>query len=109
MEDNLKELICRRESENDGQSIYLYHAETDGHYVGYGLSAYYCTSLLDNVAAFSEELGIPMMVLDKNDVLKLKGCLQVAEHEKQRYYHFRLPDPIGRHWYRRWIENIRHQ
>ena len=41
-----KEEILRKESENDGQSIYLFRDEMIGMYVAYGLSAYYTTMVV---------------------------------------------------------------
>ena len=42
-----KELIAKRESANDGKSIYLYYDRTVGVYFGFGLSAYYSTMITE--------------------------------------------------------------
>lgn len=102
-----KEEILRKESENDGQSIYLFRDEMIGMYVAYGLSAYYTTMVVEPYTSFSEELQMPLVLLKHEHILYLRQSLVKLEHIRGTYYHFLLREPIGDAGYQRWLEKVK--
>ena len=101
------DIIRQRESENDGQTIHLYYNEMTGLYQGFGQSAYYTTAVLDPFVSYSEEMELPVVMLNKSDILKLRQSMQIIEHEHKCYYHFQTRNKIGTRWYKVWTDSIK--
>ena len=50
------EIIIKNESENDGQTIFLYYNDIAGMYMAFGQSAYYATMVTDPYMSYSEAM-----------------------------------------------------
>ena len=107
MEESIKDLIVKRERENDGRNVYLYYREELGLYVGYGHSAYFTTAVVDPAVSYSDKLDLPVVLLNKQNILRLRQSMTILEHEPYRYYHFQTRNIIGRRWYEVWIKSIK--
>ena len=103
----MKTRIIELEKANDGQTIHLFFNETQGLYQAFGLSAYYTTIVVDPMAVYSEEMNMPVVMLKREEVLQLRQCMKVIEHEPKNYYQFQLRNKIGRRWYQTWVSNLR--
>ena len=102
-----RETIIKYEQENDGSSIHLYYSEELGLYLSYGLSAYYTTSVLDPLASYSETMGMPVVMLKKHDIDKLRQSMKIVEHRPHEYYRLQTKNKIGNRWYHTWTEALR--
>ena len=101
-----KELILQQETANDGQTIHLYYDDMVGMYVAYGLSAYYVDMVTSPVISYSDAIGKPVALLDKQQVLYLRQSLTKVEHTKKTYYKFRLRQKVGEAGYKRWVKKF---
>lgn len=104
---NIEEIIRLERENTDGQTIHLFFHEMTGLYYAYGLSAYYTTIAVDPMASFSEELNMPVVMLNKSEVLRLRQCMTILEHIPKCYYKFRLKSKLGNRWYENWVKSIR--
>ena len=101
-----KEAILRQETDNDGQSVFLYYDPMAGLYLAFGLSAYYVTMVTNPYMSSSDELGMPVALLRKDHILALRQGLKKVEHERKKYYHFQMKCPVGDAGYSRWKQSI---
>jgi len=101
-----KELIVRRERENDGWAVHMYYNAELGLYQAFGRSAYFTTAVVDPLASISDLTGLPVVMLNRSDVLKLRQSMTVVEHRPKDYYRLRTRNKIGCRWYKLWIDNI---
>ena len=108
MHDNMmdKERIIEQESANDGQSVFLCYDEDEGCYKAYGWSAYYADMVANGRLYYSEEMGMPVMELEKNDVQDLRYNMTKVEHRPHEFYRFRTKVRIGDAGYERWKEGM---
>lgn len=60
-----KDIVLKKESANNGQSVYLFYDERYGLYVAFGLSAYYTTMVVDSVLSYSDELQMPVALIER--------------------------------------------
>ena len=67
-----KEEITINEVQNDGKTIHLYFNPEIGLYVAYGFSAFFAAHIVDVIAAFSEDLQMPVALMRKPDVSELR-------------------------------------
>ena len=102
-----KELIKQREAENDGQTVYLYYNTDKECFEAFGLSAYYADHVASPVLSYSDELQMPVAVLNKNDVLDLRQSMEMKEHESFSYYRFLARAFMGTEGYDKWVAKIR--
>ncbi len=102
-----KDQISLNEIGNDGKSIYLYYDEMVGCYVAYGLSAFYVTHVTDPIASYSTVMQMPLVILNRRQVLDLRQSLTKVEHEIHRFYRFETKAPIGDDGYASWAEKAR--
>lgn len=101
-----KNLILKQESENDGQSIYLYYDAMAGVYLAFGLSAYYSTMAADAYVSYSLELQKPVALLRRHHILQLRQSLTKVEHRMKDYYKFKMRIPLGEEGYERWKNKV---
>lgn len=97
-----KEIITKNEVQNDGKTIHLYFNSEVGLYVAYGFSAFFTAHIVDVIAAFSEDLEMPIVLLRKSDVTELRQSTFKQQHDYHRYYCLRLKHELPLDDYSRW-------
>ncbi|MBR4793285.1 MAG: hypothetical protein IK038_06415 [Bacteroidaceae bacterium] len=102
-----KERITQNEENNDGGTVHLYYNEDIGYYTAYGLSAFLITHVVEPVCSFSPSLQLPVVLVDKNQILELRRSLIKIKHEEKKYYQFNLKNSVGKSGYARWIKNLK--
>ncbi len=110
MESNIfmiKDRIQRMESSNDEQTINLFYDETLGQYVAFGLSAYYTTLVTDPYAVYSEEMDMPMVRLEAQDIKAISQKMKLIKHEAKTYYKFQLQNRVGQRWYHTSVDAVK--
>ena len=98
------ELIKQRESVNDGQTIHLFYDEMVGMYLGFGLSAYYTTMVVEPFISYSNALEMPVALLDRLQIKFLRQSVTKVEHQQKSYYRFQLRTKVGEAGYKRWLK-----
>lgn len=98
--------IRQQEEENDGQSVQLYYDDIAGMYLAFGLSAYYADMIANGHLSFSDELQMPVMLLDREGVLDLRQSMTILQHTPKGYYHFKTRQQIGNEGYERWTDAL---
>lgn len=101
-----KNEITSKEVANDGRSVYLYYDAMAGVYLAYGWSAYYTTMVTDPYLSYSEEMQMPVALLNRDHVLYLRESLKKLEHEVKHYYKFQLSRAVGDAGYEKWVKRI---
>ena len=102
-----KELAIKKESENDGQSIFLFFDDFYDLYVAFGLSAFYSTSVVDPHLTYSEKLNMPIAFFDKTLIRFLRQSLTKVEHTPGLSYEFRTRIPLGKNGYEKWKNEVK--
>ena len=102
-----KAVIIEREATNDGQTVYLYYNTDKQCYEAFGLSAYYADHVASPVLSYSEELQMPVAVLNRGDVLDLRQSMEIQEHEAFSYYRLKARGFMGTEGYDKWVAKIR--
>lgn len=101
------EEIRQRETENDGRTVYLYYNKEKQCYEAFGLSAFYADHVASPELSYSEELQMPVAILNRKEVLDLRQSMEIVEHEAFSYYRLLARAFIGTEGYERWVEEIR--
>lgn len=96
--------IKKLETDNDGQTIHLFYDEMIGLYLAFGLSAYYTTMTVSPYMSYSDELRMPVALLNHNQIMILRQSVTKLEHQPKSYYRFRLRTNVGEAGYRRWCK-----
>ena len=104
-----KDLILKKESLNDGQSIYLSYDKFYGLYIAFGLSAYYATMVVDPYLSFSETENMPVAFFSKRQIGNMCQSLRKVEHTQGCSYEFRTRVPIGTEGYEKWKDKVKTQ
>ncbi len=104
-----KDIAIKKESENDGQSIFLFFDEFYDLYVAFGLSAYYSTMVVDPYLTYSEKLNMPIAFFDKTLIRFLRQSLTKVEHTQGHTYEFRTRISIGKGGYEKWKNGVKAQ
>ena len=102
-----KDLILQNELNNDGQTINLYFNYEIGLYVAFGFSAFFVVKIIDVLSSFSEELEMPVALLRKKDVEKLRLSTVRDIHEYHSYYKLLLEQPISLEGYHEWGSSLK--
>ena len=76
-----KNKIALSEAGNDGQSVFLYYDAMAGVYLAYGLSAYYTTMVTDPYMSYSEEMQMPVALLNRLQIKFLRQSVTKEEHQ----------------------------
>ena len=100
-----KEIIKQLEIANDGQTIHLFYDDMVGMYLGFGLSAYYTTMVVEPFISYSNALEMPVALLDRLQIKFLRQSVTKVEHQPQSYYRFRLRTKVGEAGYDRWLKD----
>ena len=101
-----KDVITKNEMANDGQSVYLYYDAMAGVYLAYGWSAYYTTMVINPYLSYSEDVQMPVALLNRDHILYLRQSLKKVEHEVKRFYKFQLSRAVGDAGYEKWVKRI---
>lgn len=101
-----KEKIVLNETQNDGKTVYLYYNKTVGFYTAFGLSAFFVTHVTNPVRSYSDELQMPVVIVNKRQILDLRQSLREIEHTEHCYYHFETRGTIGEEGYQKWLDGI---
>ena len=99
------EEVAWLEINNDGQTVHLYYDSLTGCYLAYGLSAY-CASVVASFVSFSDELQMPVVVLDRNAVGLLMQKMEPLEYTPQKYYRLRMNRQVDLPSYHAWADAI---
>lgn len=75
-----------------------------GVYLAYGLSAYYTTMVTEPYISYSEEMQMPVALLNRLQIKFLRQSLTKVEHQPQTYYRFHLRSKVGTAGYERWMK-----
>ena len=102
-----KEFILRKESLNDGQSIYLSYDKFYGLYVAFGLSAYYASMVVNPYLSYSESENMPVAFFSKRQIGDMCQSLRKVEHTPGYSYEFRTRVPIGTEGYEKWKDKVK--
>ena len=97
-----KNIIIEKESVNDGQTIHLFYDDIVGVYLAFGLSAYYTTMVVEPFISYSNDLEMPVALLDRLQIKFLRQSLTKVEHQQKTYYRFQLRTRVGEAGYKRW-------
>lgn len=104
-----KEFALKKESENDGQSVFLFFDEFYDLYVAFGLSAYYSTMVVEPYLTYSESLNLPIAFFSKGNIRIMRQSLKKVEHTPSSSYEFRTRIPIGKGGYDKWKNEVKVQ
>lgn len=100
-----KDLILEKETNNDGQTVYLFYDERYGLYTAFGWSAFYTTMVVDPLLSYSDELRMPVALIMRELIGSLRQSLTKVAHEEKKYYEFRLIRRIGNAGYQKWLKD----
>ena len=101
-----KNEFLKKESTNDGQSIFLFFDEFYDLYVALGLSAYYSTMVVDPYLTYSESLNQPIAFFSKGSIRIMRQSLKKVEHTPGHSYEFRTRSPIGKGGFEKWKNEV---
>ena len=99
-----KSIILKKETANDGQSVFLFYDERYGLYTAFGWSAFYTTMVVDPILSYSDELQMPVALIMGDMIRSLRQSLTKVEHEAKKHYVFRLKRKIGNAGYETWVK-----
>ncbi|MBP5505201.1 MAG: hypothetical protein J6X89_03765 [Bacteroidales bacterium] len=102
-----KEDITLNEVNNDGKTIYLYFNPEVGLYVAYGFSAFFAAHIVDIIAAYSEDLHMPVALMRKPDVSELRLSTVKHQHDYHKYYRLELKHALPLDDYARWVDSVK--
>lgn len=104
------EVVTLNETCNDGNRIHLYFDTEVGFYVAYGLSAYLVCHVVDPVCSYSEDMQMPVVLLNRELISVCRHSLKKLRHKEHCYYLLELENrlPMDEN-YMRWAEKLREQ
>lgn len=94
------------EVENDGRTIHLYFNGVVGLYAAYGLSAFILSQLTEVKPSFSDDMQMPVVVINQARYELLKEKLIVVR-EARNYRCLWVEEPIDEQAYDEWVDVIR--
>ena len=103
------DIITLNEVENDGKTIHLYYNAAVGFYVAYGYSAFFVTHVAAPACSFSEELLMPVALLRRSEVAKLRGAADGPAGDYADYLRFGMQTEIPRDGYAGWVEKVKNR
>lgn len=102
-----KDQITQNEVMNDGKTIHLYFNSEIGLYIAYGFSAFFAAHIVDVIAAFSEDLQMPVALMRKPDVTELRASTIKHQHDYHQYYKLELKHELALDDYARWVDSVK--
>ena len=103
----MREDITLNEVQNDGKTIHLYFNPEIGLYVAYGFSAFFAAHIVDVIAAYSEDLQMPVALMRKPDVSELRLSTVKHQHDYHQYYKLELKRELPLDDYARWVDSVK--
>lgn len=97
----------KKESTNDGQSIFLFFDKFYDLYVAFGLSAYYSTMVVEPYLTYSKSLDLPIAFFSKGNIRIMRQSLKKVEHTQGHSYEFRMRIPIGNGGFDKWKNEVK--
>lgn len=102
-----KDKITLGELANDGQSIHLYYDSMTGVYLAFGLSAFYTTLVTEPGQSYSDEMQMPVTLLQREHIESLKHNFELEDFHQNRYYQFKIKTVVGEKGYSEWAGKLR--
>lgn len=102
------EVITRNEVMNDGKTVHLYFNKMYQEYVAYGISAYIIAHTIPTqFPTYSDDMQMPMVAVDKNNISQLKKNLEVVSFNEDEYYQLKSKKELDEDDYERWANMVR--
>lgn len=102
----MTEIITRNEVMNDGRTIHLYFNGFIGLYAAYGYSAYLLCENTKARISYSDDMQMPVVVINSVHLGELKNTLKVDTHRKG-YYRFLVDNALNEDEYTEWANQVR--
>ena len=102
----MNEFITINEVNNDGKSIYLYFNGLIGLYAAYGFSAYLLSKNTEVKVSYSDNMQMPVVVINSTHLDEIKKKLVVKEH-RHGFYCLAVDEPLNEDDYSDWAESAR--
>lgn len=102
-----KDLITKNEEQNDGSTVFLYYNDEIGFYTAYGYSAFLVSHVVEPVCSYSTSFEMPVVLVDKIQILELRRSLKKIKHVEKSFYQFGLKTAVGKTGYARWIKSMK--
>ena len=99
-----KDKIILQEKENDGQTVYLFYDDLAGVYLAFGLSSYFTTLITNPDLSYSDELQMPVAILQKHHVLYLRQSMHIEDHTMKSFYKLKMKSVVGDAGYEKWLQ-----
>lgn len=102
----MNENITINEVQNDGTSIHLYFNGLIGLWSAYGISAFILSKVTTVSASYSDEMQMPVAVLNSAHLDEMKKQLKVVK-SKRSYYCLAVEEAIDEEAYDEWASSLR--
>ena len=102
----MNEIVTINEVRNDGRSIHLYYNGLMGLWTAYGVSAFILSNVTTVNASYSENLQMPVVVINTAHLELVKQKLNVAKY-KNGYYCLTVEKAIDKDVYKEWAASLR--
>ena len=102
----MNENIYLNEERNDGRTIHLYFKGLIGLYAAYGQSAYILSKQTKVSPSYSDEMQMPVVVINLAHYELLKERLEVVR-EAKNYRCLKVEEPVNPQEYEQWVAKIR--
>lgn len=102
----MNEIITLNEVMNKGNQIHLYFNGFIGLYAAYGYSAYLLSKVTEGNGSFSDDMQMPVVVINPAHVDEVKEQLNVVK-ESRGYFCLESKEKVDEAEYAEWVKNIR--
>ena len=102
----MNEIITQNEVMNDGKSIHLYFNGMMGLYAAYGYSAFILSRKTTVSASYSDEMQMPVVVMNSAHLDEVKKDLKVVKQGKG-YYCLAVEEGLDDKEYKNWACELR--
>ena len=102
----MNEMITINEIQNDGKSIHLYFNGLMGLYAAYGYSAFLLYKHTPVAASYSENMQMPVVVMNSAHLDELKKQLEIVKQGKG-YYCLTVEEGVDEKEYEEWAYELR--
>ena len=102
----MSENITRNEVLNDGRTIHLYFNGMIGLYVAYGISAFLLTKYAKAKSSYSEDMQMPVAVINAEHYEELKRLLGLSKDIKN-YRCLEVAETYNENEYDEWASQLR--